>query len=356
MEEAAANFDPAITVIVASYNCESYVGECLESVRAQTLRDFECIVVDDASTDATVGAARAAIAGDARFQVIQRTENGGPGAARNVALDCARGTYVMYVDSDDCLVPQALERIVGRMREQQLDELYFSAKSFFDEVSVVKVLDEDFAGREPFEDVATGRELFTFFSDRNQYYAQGALRAVRRQLLDDAAIRFPEGIIHEDVLFGFRIVVASQRSSFLNEQLYLRRQRAGSIMGASRRTVENVLGHSVCVEQVRAWAREHASELDDGFAQAIGREVGLWCQRIAADWDGQLTQGERDAFLAGLARGQRAAFLFDTLGAGQASERAAAEWRESRTYKLGDAIAKAPRAVRLKLRGLRNRG
>ena len=348
--------EPAITVIVAVYNCEQYVRACLESLKAQTLPDFECIVVDDASTDGSVRAVRDCVADDARFQLVQLAENGGPGAARNAALDRARGTYAMYVDADDLLAPDALEKIVARMWVQQLDELYFSARSFFDDPSVVEVLDEDFAGREPFEGVATGCELFTFFSDRNQYFAQGALRAVRRQMLVDAGIRFPEGIIHEDVLFGFCILAASQRSSFLNEPLYLRRQRAGSIMGASRRSVENVLGHSVCVSQVRAWMREHAGQLDDGFMQAAGREVGLWCQRIAADWDGQLTQAERDAFLAGLAGEQRKEFLFDTLGAGQASERAAAEWRESQTYKLGDAIAKVPRAARLKLRGIRKRG
>lgn len=345
---------PDVTVLVAAYNCEAYVAECLESLRAQTLSNFQCVIVDDASTDGTVAAATEAIGADARFLLCEMDENAGPGAARNKALEHARGRYVMYVDADDRLVADALAKLVVRADAQQLDELYFSAQSFYEDGAVYDVLNEDFEGREPFESVATGRALFTFFSDRGQYYPQGALRMVRRELLERERIRFPEGIIHEDVLFGWRVLVASERSSFLNEPLYLRRQRAGSIMGAGRRTAENVLGHSVCVNQIRRWVEAHADELDDAFLQAAGREVGQWCQCIARDWAG-LTPAERAAFTAGLAPHERTEFNFYMLGAGQAAERAAAEWRESQTYKLGDAVARLPRALRIRVRALLDR-
>ena len=342
---------PDVTVLVAAYNCEAYVAECLESLRAQTLSNFQCIVVDDASTDGTVSAAREAIGADARFSLYEMGENAGPGATRNKALEHACGRYVMYVDADDRLVADALAKLVTRADAQQLDELYFSAQSFYEDGAVYDVLNEDFAGRESFEGVATGRELFTFFSDRGQYYPQGALRMVRRELLERERIRFPEGIIHEDVLFGWRVLVASERSSFLNEPLYLRRQRAGSIMGAGRRTAENVLGHSVCVNQIRAWVAAHADELDDAFLQAAGREVGQWCQCIARDWAG-LSSAERAAFTASLAPEDNLEFNFCMLGMGQAAENAAAEWRESQTYKLGDAVARLPRALRIRVRAL----
>jgi hypothetical protein len=346
--------DPMVTVIVAAYNCKDYIGECITSLRAQTLESFECIIIDDASDDGTIRAAAKAIDGDGRFSAYTMGGNVGPGAARNQALAKARGRYVMYVDADDSLVPRALEKLVARADAQELDELYFSAQSFYEDGAIYDVMNEDFSGRESFKGVATGRELFTFFSDRGQYFPQGALRMVRRELLEREHIRFPEGIIHEDVLYGWRILVASQRSSFLNEPLYLRRQRAGSIMGASRRTAENVLGHSICVNQIRAWVAAHASELDDAFLQAAGREVGQWCQCIARDWAG-LDPAERAAFTAGLTPEERLEFNFFMLGAGQAAERAAAEWRESQTYKLGDAVARLPRALRIRLRALLDR-
>ena len=341
---------PDVTIIVAAYNCEAYIADCLESLRAQTLATFECIVVDDASTDATVLAARREVDGDARFSLCKRDENGGPGAARNMALDRARGRYVLYVDADDRLVSDALEKLVARADAQQLEELYYSAASFYEDGAVYDVLNEDFSGRDSFDGVATGRELFTFFSDRGQYFSQGALRMVSRDLLEREHVRFPEGIIHEDVLFGWLILTASRRSSFLNEPLYLRRQRAGSIMGAGRRTVDNVVGHTICVSMIRSWIHGHAAELDAAFLQAAGREVGQWCQCIARDWNDELTQAERDAFVASLESDQATEFYFYMLGAGEAAERAAAEWRESETYRVGDAIVRLPRAARIRIR------
>ena len=348
MSENAVQAD--VTVIVAAYNCEAYIADCLESLRTQTLTTFECIVVDDASTDATVAAALKEIGDDNRFVLCKRDQNGGPGAARNMALDRARGRYVLYVDADDRLVSDALEKLVARADSQQLEELYYSAASFYEDGAVYDVLNEDFSGRDSFDDVATGRELFTFFSDRCQFFSQGALRMTSRELLEREHVRFPEGIIHEDVLFGWWILTASRRSSFLNEPLYLRRQRAGSIMGAGRRTVDNVVGHAISVSLIRSWIREHAAELDAAFLQAAGREVGQWCQCIARDWNDELTQAERDAFVASLEPDQAEEFYFDMLGIGDAAERAAAEWRESETYRVGNTVVRLPRAIRIRIR------
>ena len=122
--------------------------------------------------------------------VVERAQNGGPGAARNVALDRARGRYVMYVDADDGLVADALAKFVARADAQKLDELYFSAQSYYEDGAVYDILNEDFSNREPFEGVATGRELFTVCSDRGQYFPQGALRMVRRELVEREHIRF----------------------------------------------------------------------------------------------------------------------------------------------------------------------
>jgi hypothetical protein len=241
------------------------------------------------------------------------------------------------------------------MRRQNLDELYFSAQSFYDDVAATKVMHEDFSGRTPYEGVATGCELFTFFSDRGQYFSQGALRVARRDLIESAGVRFPEGIIHEDVLYCFGILTASKRSSFLNEPLYLRRQRVGSIMDSSRRSVENVRGHVKSILEIRRWVCEHAESLDDAFTRAVAREVGLWSMLAAHDWTHEMTEADRKVFLETVLAEDRLALQFDILGMGEASERAAAEWRESATYRLGDAIATVPRFARTQLGAVLNR-
>lgn len=102
---------PLVSVIIPAYNAAAFVGRTLASLRAQTFSDFEAIVVDDGSTDATAKVVGEAAAADSRFRLI-RQANGGVAAARNRALADARGRYVANLDADDLWRPQFLERTV----------------------------------------------------------------------------------------------------------------------------------------------------------------------------------------------------------------------------------------------------
>ena len=97
---------PKVSVIVPAYNCATTIGETLASVVNQSLDDFECIVVDDGSTDETASVI-APFAADERFQLIHQ-ENAGVSAARNAGLDAARGQHMCFLDSDDGFPPTAI--------------------------------------------------------------------------------------------------------------------------------------------------------------------------------------------------------------------------------------------------------
>lgn len=101
--------DPLVSVIVGVYNKERFVGECLRSVLAQTYANWELIVVDDASTDGSLGEVERAVGHDPRVRIIRRERNSGhPGVARNEALRSARGKYVAFLDADDLWKPGKL--------------------------------------------------------------------------------------------------------------------------------------------------------------------------------------------------------------------------------------------------------
>ncbi|MFW2851522.1 glycosyltransferase family 2 protein [Sphingomonas sp. TX0543] len=102
---------PTVSVIMAAYNGAALIGETLESLAAQTLGDFEAIVVDDCSTDDTLAMLRAWP--DARVRVIALAENGGPVRARNRAFAEARGRYVAALDQDDLCRPERFARQVA---------------------------------------------------------------------------------------------------------------------------------------------------------------------------------------------------------------------------------------------------
>lgn len=100
---------PLISVIIPAYNAEKYLAECLESVKNQTFSDFEVIIVNDASTDSTAEIAQRFAAQDPRFKLLQLSSNHGLSGARNRGLSNATGEFITFLDSDDCLYPQALQ-------------------------------------------------------------------------------------------------------------------------------------------------------------------------------------------------------------------------------------------------------
>jgi glycosyltransferase involved in cell wall biosynthesis len=105
---------PTVSVIVPAYNAAAHLGRSLASLRAQTFRDFEAVVIDDGSTDDTAEVAAQVAAKDSRFSVI-RQENAGVAAARNRGLAEARGRYLANLDADDLWRPQFLARTVAAL-------------------------------------------------------------------------------------------------------------------------------------------------------------------------------------------------------------------------------------------------
>jgi GT2 family glycosyltransferase len=100
---------PRVTVVVACYNDAHFLGAALHSVQSQSIVDWECVVVDDASTDESKDVALLFAERDDRFSVVVHDQNRGLSAARNTGLAVARGSYTMFLDSDDFLYSEALE-------------------------------------------------------------------------------------------------------------------------------------------------------------------------------------------------------------------------------------------------------
>lgn len=100
-----------VTVIIPVYNKEKYITQCLSNLLSQTFGDFECIVVDDGSTDNSGILSEEIAKTDKRFTVYH-TENRGVSAARNLALDKAKGKYITFIDSDDEFSNDYLENLV----------------------------------------------------------------------------------------------------------------------------------------------------------------------------------------------------------------------------------------------------
>ena len=107
-KEHAVSAPPSISVIVPVYNTEQYLRRCIDSVLAQTYKDFELLLIDDGSKDSSGAICDEYAAQDARVRVFHK-ENGGVSSARNVGLDNAQGEWITFIDSDDYFLSKGLE-------------------------------------------------------------------------------------------------------------------------------------------------------------------------------------------------------------------------------------------------------
>ena len=120
MSERTESGKPEISIIVPVYQVEKYLNECIDSILAQTFTDFELILVDDGSPDNCPALCDAAAKRDSRVRVIHK-QNGGVSTARNAGLDAAQGNWIAFVDSDDTVEPEYLEKMHKAVLETGAD-------------------------------------------------------------------------------------------------------------------------------------------------------------------------------------------------------------------------------------------
>lgn len=103
-----------VSVIVPVYNAEKYIETCISSVLNQTFTDFELILIDDGSEDESGHICDEYATKDTRIRVFHK-ENGGPSAARNSGLNVAQGEWILFLDSDDWIVPESLQLLMSEV-------------------------------------------------------------------------------------------------------------------------------------------------------------------------------------------------------------------------------------------------
>ena len=230
---------PLVTVVVPVYNDEKYVGECLDSILAQTYRHIEVICVNDGSTDNSPAILEQYAKRSDAFIDIQvvSQENGGLSAARNAGMKRATGKYIYFLDSDDMLnYKHAILDMVLLAEEHRLDQLIFTCKIFSDQKSRDlkrrrKDEEEYHSVYEPLKDIVLpGTELFSRLENADKFYATQQMRFYRLRSLTDYGLRYPEGLLHEDNYMAPVSLRFAERTMIVGQRFLARRIRAGSIV------------------------------------------------------------------------------------------------------------------------------
>lgn len=212
---------PAVSVVMAAYNASKFIEDAITSAQAQTLEDFELIVVDDCSTDTTIEIVERMAASDPRIRLLRMTENGGPGAARHLAISNTTGEWVAIQDADDMMLPDRLEKLVGVAQEHNFDvicdNLYYvdedSGERFGTALPVVD--------KGAISTISAEQFVLSNLPGETGFKLGFLKPVIRRALLVESKINYQKRLrVAEDYQFIFEILVTGARFGFYNECLY----------------------------------------------------------------------------------------------------------------------------------------
>ncbi len=213
--------NPTVSIIVPVYNCEPWLGECIDSLLSQSYRDFELLLVDNNSTDRSPDIMRSYE--DERVRILACAEQG-VSSARNAGLLEAKGTYIYFIDGDDVLFPGALERMVTAAIQHNADV-------------VVHNMQRSGNGYDcPFDPVgrdvcARGEDIPHLVEEKFHTFAMHhACKLYRLALLLENDIKYEPGLSPgEDLIVNLAVYERSNCVYYIGEPLYDYRMRPGGL-------------------------------------------------------------------------------------------------------------------------------
>lgn len=220
-----------VSIIIPVYNVEDYLEECLHSVVNQTFLNMEIILVNDGSTDRSPEIMKTFAAQDDRIKIITQS-NSGVSAARNRGLRAASGEYILFIDSDDTILPDSVETLYHKARETESDLVLGNALWCYPEDERQELVfwrDEELNRQTGI----SGEMCYIKLMDTNAFPPLVYLFFMKRELIIRNKIFFKEGIIHEDELWCIKAMLSATRATMIDFNYYYYRQREGSLMNSN---------------------------------------------------------------------------------------------------------------------------
>ena len=223
--------NPKVSVIIPVYNVEQYLRQCLDSVINQTYTNFECICINDCSTDNSYNILKEYARKDDRFVIINCSENTGPGNARNRGIKIAKGKYITFIDSDDWVTENYIETLYNNIEKNNTD------------VVIAEII--------KYDNVAD-----CFITNKNYYYYNKTIKSIadkknlilsvpmlltqsliiNKNFIINNNLCFPNQKMGEDLLFFIKVIACNSSFIYIKSPIYYYRiNRENSLMFSSNK-------------------------------------------------------------------------------------------------------------------------
>ncbi len=207
-------FIEMISVIVPTYNYGKYLQQCIDSVIAQTIEEWECIVVDNGSTDDTEKIVSNLMGSDDRIRYHKLAENNGPSHARNVGIGLAKGDFIQFLDADDLICQHKFENAMRFFNSHQDAAIVYSDMRYFQEDSpniFFYQMNTDGSDDKPWMSYSQGRkaEMLPFFLLGNQMVISSPV--IKKKDLEQVGMFDESFQFYEDWDFWLRFVLLNKR-------------------------------------------------------------------------------------------------------------------------------------------------
>lgn len=246
-----------VSVIIPVYNTEAYVDATMESIVNQKLTDIEVIIINDGSTDNSLARLNNWKSIDNRIKIITH-ENKGQSLSRNEGILLAKGEYIYFMDSDDILLPDALNHCYDMCKDEMLDFAFFNAEAFGN-TSDASLADYFNKPRVIDTKVRSGIEMLELLFSIDSFQVSPCLNFINLSFLKEINLTFYPNIFYEDELFVLQLYLQANRVGHIPKRYFKRRIRKNSTMTTSF-TSKNIKSYFIIESELMKLKNEVASQ------------------------------------------------------------------------------------------------
>lgn len=258
-----------VSVVIPVYNVAPYIEECLASVGRQTYPDVECVIVDDCGTDGSMSLVSNFIdkySGTVRFHVVRQLSNSGLSASRNLGMSKSAGDFVFFLDGDDVITDDCLSRLVDVQHQNDADCVVGSYRQVYN-----NGMKKDYVVRKPHGNLLMASVV--------EWQATAWNMLLRKRFLKTCNLQFEPGILHEDLLWNFYLLMNKPVMGYSSNITYFYYVRPESIMTSINAAVvsKRFISYQIILQQMEN--KRLQMQLDKSDATMI--ESAFFVERTA---------------------------------------------------------------------------